>query len=96
LYSKAKATWRYIHSTSGKILIGLGLIWLWQDSKVLASERMKKDLSCIVIDTRHFDAITSTSVGDGKSTKFWVNVWLRGMRPSFTTPSRGNKLSSPM
>lgn len=63
----------------GNFSWALRLRWLWQEAKMLTSQRMVKDLPCTTIDKRLFTAATSVTVGDGKSSLFWESAWLKGM-----------------
>jgi hypothetical protein len=64
----------------------LRLRWLWQEAKLLNTQRMAKDIPCNMLDRRLFAAATSVRVGDGKSSLFWESAWLRGMTPRDTFP----------
>jgi hypothetical protein len=57
------------------------LRWLWQEAKLLNTQRMTKDIPCTTLDMRLFVAATSVMVGDDKSSLLWESAWLRGMAP---------------
>jgi hypothetical protein len=56
----------------------LRLRWLWQEAKLLNSQRMAKDIPCNTLDRRLFAAATSVRVGGGKSSLFWKSALAKG------------------